>query len=187
MQIQNDQIKFLLDTIQKLLVTILSNQQNQYKCCCFKNNQCKKDNDYKTSELIKNVNDTQEGCQLQHSDNNIGKTQIDLEINDIVQKKNEQTISKCSNKQNIKSVTTDKPKILKVSKHNKSNNATINIKEKERTYSVARYFFDLLKQLINHFYIVNNLIFEYYYNNTIKTYSRRYINFLYRHICVNKK
>lgn len=141
MQIQNDQIKFLLETIQKLLVTILSNQQNPHKCCCFKNNQCKKSDDEITTEFIKNKNDTQEGCQLQNVNNDhIEKPQIDLKNNNIIQEKNEQsTISKCSKKQNIKIVANDKPKISNISKRNNSDDATDNIKEKEKTYSVARY------------------------------------------------
>lgn len=139
MQIQSDQMKFLLETIQKLLVTVLSNQQNPHKCCCFENNQCKKSDDFKAPEFFKNMNDSQEKCQLQnYNDNNTEKQQTNVKTDDVVQDKTEQNIkSKCSIKQNITSVK-NKPKNSKVYKCDKNNDEK-DIKEKETICSALRY------------------------------------------------
>lgn len=140
MQVQNDQIKFLLETIQKLLVTVLSNQQNVHKCCCIEHSRCKQGDDFKT-ELIQK-NEIHEKCQLKNSnDNQTEKPQISLKNDEIVQNKNE--LNKNSKRLNKPDVVSDKPKdqpkISTVTKCGTNNDEKDNKKEKERTYSIARY------------------------------------------------
>lgn len=141
MQMQSDQMKFLLETIQKLLVTVLSNQQNQHKCCCFENSHCKKNDDLKKSEVLK-INDTQKECHLKHSnDNHTIKSSSDLKKEELVQNKNEP--NRRSNSVGISNTTStskDKPKNTKISKcdTNNSNDVKVDKKEKERTFSIAR-------------------------------------------------
>lgn len=137
MQLQNDQIKFLLETIQKLLVTVLSNQQNQHKCCCSENGHCKKDNDSKTTEVFKN-DLTQEKYPPRYShDNHTEKQQTNLKKSEVVQKKNKPNLNlKYSGKPDITSVTKEKPKIPVDTRCDKSKDEENNTKEKEKTYSI---------------------------------------------------
>lgn len=142
MQLQNDQMKFLLETIQKLLVTVLSNQQNQHKCCYSENGHCKNNDDSKTEVFKKDV--TQKECNSQHSnDNDIEKPQIDLKKTETVQKKNELNKNlKSSGKNDVTSVTKVKPKNPVNTRCDNSNDEKErreNKKEKERTYSILRY------------------------------------------------
>jgi hypothetical protein len=137
MQMQSDQIKFLLETIQKLLVTVLSNQQNQHKhCCCFENNQSKISDDSNKAEILKK-NDTKKKCQLNHSnDNHTNKILPNLKNEELLQKKNKP--NKRSNSVGTIDTTSrskDKPKTSKII----SNNEEVDKKEKERTFSIARY------------------------------------------------
>lgn len=136
MQVQNDQMKFILETIQKLLVTVLSNQQNVvHKCCCMKQNHCKHDDGFKTTESIQK-NEIHEECQLKTSnDNQTEKPQISLKNDEIVQNKNSKHFSKPdTTSDNPK----DQPKILKDTKCVNNNDEEDNKKEKERTFSIAR-------------------------------------------------
>ncbi|XP_029346844.1 uncharacterized protein LOC100167866 isoform X1 [Acyrthosiphon pisum] len=137
MQLQNDQMKFLLETIQKLLVTVLSNQQNQHKCSCSENGHCKRDNDSKTTEVLKK-DVIQKELNSQHSkDNNTEKPQTNLKKTEIVQKKNELNKNlKCSGKQDVTSVTKEKEKNPVNTICNNDNDEKDNKKEKERTYSI---------------------------------------------------
>lgn len=140
MQLQNDQIKFLLETIQKLLVTVLSNQQIQHKCCCSENGHCKKDNNSKTTEAFKN-DLTREKCPTKYSyDNHTEKQQTNLKKSEAVQKKNEPNQNvKYSDKPDITSVMKEKPKIPVDTRCDKSKDEETNTKEKEKTYSIIRY------------------------------------------------
>lgn len=138
MQLQNDQIKFLLETIQKLLVTVLSNQQNQHKCCCSENCHCKKDNNSKTTEVFKNDLAQEKYTSKYSLDNRTEKQQTNLKKS--VQSKNEPNQNlKCSSKPDITSVTKEKPKIPVDTKCDKSKDEENNPKEKEKTYSIIRY------------------------------------------------
>ncbi|VVC28645.1 Hypothetical protein CINCED_3A009822 [Cinara cedri] len=88
MQMQNDQIKFLLETVQKLSMT-LSNQQNQHKCCCFLNSHCKNVNDNKPTELLK-TSENPVNCQLDKlNDNSTEKPLNSLKKGKSVPEKNE--------------------------------------------------------------------------------------------------
>lgn len=137
MQVQNDQIKFLLETIQKLLVTVLSNQQTQHKCCCVEQIHCKKDDNLKKTELL--TEEVVEDCQLKKCENQQEKSQTSLKNNETVLKKNKPNrISKDFNKSNIIPVTKCKPKNPKVTECDSAINKKDKT-EKERTYSVARY------------------------------------------------
>uniref|UniRef100_A0A2S2PE29 Uncharacterized protein n=1 Tax=Schizaphis graminum TaxID=13262 RepID=A0A2S2PE29_SCHGA len=140
MQLQNEQMKFLLETIQKLLVTVLSNQQTQHKCCCSENGHCKKDNDSKTTEMFKN-DLTQEKCPSQHShSNNSEKLQTNLKKSETVQKKTKPKQNlKYSDKPNITSIEKEKPKTPVNTRSDNSKDEKENTKEKERTYSIIRY------------------------------------------------
>lgn len=136
MQLQNDQMKFLLETIQKLLVSVLSNQQNQHKCCCFEHGYCKKDDNLKNTEFLKK-NNTQEESELQNSvDDHLEKSQINLKKNEENLKMSESNNSaKPVIKPNITTTNEEQPKSTEVIK---CSNKKINIKEKETTYSVVR-------------------------------------------------
>lgn len=134
MQVQNEQIKFILETIQKLLLTVLTNQQSQHKCCS-ENSHHKKSDDFTTVKISKK-NDVQEEFPSQISvDTEVeNTTRIDKKKDEIVPKKNE--LDKSLTKPVVSSATKDKPKNLskKVSKCRNNNE-----KKKERTYSIARY------------------------------------------------
>lgn len=149
MQIQSDQIKFLLETVQKLSMTLLSSQQNQPKCCCYVNSHCQNVNNNKPIELIKTI-ETPSECQLDNLNANLTKKpQISINKDEIVPEKN---IPNKGSKQpesiflpkdrpkqldNI-SLFKDRPKqqiIRKVDDNEKDNK-----KEKKRTNSAARYF-----------------------------------------------
>jgi len=140
MQLQNDQMKFLLETIQKLLVTVLSNQQNQHKCCCPGNGHCKKENYSKTTEVFKK-DVTQKECTSQHTyDDNTEKTQANLKKTETVQKKNESNKNlKCSGKPDVTTVTKEKPKNPVNTRSDNNNDEKESKKEKEKTYSIIRY------------------------------------------------
>lgn len=141
MQLQNDQMKFLLETIQKLLVTVLSNQQNQHKiCCCSENGHCKKENFSKTTEVFKK-DVTQKEFTSQHTyDDNTEKPQANLKKIETVQKKNESNKNlKCSGKPDVTTVTKEKPKNPVNTRSDNSNDEKENKKEKEKTYSIIRY------------------------------------------------
>lgn len=140
MQMQSDQMKFLLETIQKLLVTVLSNQQNQHKCCCSENGQCKNNNDLNKSEMLRK-NDTEKEGELKYSnDNHTNKPSSDLKKNEFIEQKNETNKRSTSvGKVDITSVSKDKPKKSKNIKCNKKNDEKVDKKEKERTFSIARY------------------------------------------------
>jgi len=140
MQLQNDQMKFLLETIQTLLATILSNQQNQHKCCCSENSHCKKENDSKTTVVFKK-NETQKECTSQHTyDDNAEKPQANFKKTEIIQNKNESNkIFKCSGKPDVTTVTKEKPRNQENARCDNSNDEKENKKEKERTYSIIRY------------------------------------------------
>ncbi|XP_060852790.1 uncharacterized protein LOC132930764 [Rhopalosiphum padi] len=137
MQLQNEQMKFLLETIQKLLVTVLSNQQTQHKCCCSENGQCKKDNDSKTTEVFKN-DLTQEKCPSQYSHSNHSeKLQTNLKKSETVQKKTKTKQNlKYSGKPDITSIEKEKPKIPVNTRCDNSKDEKDNTKEKERRYSI---------------------------------------------------
>lgn len=138
MQVQNDQMKFLLETIQKLLVTVLSNQQSQHKCCCFEKNHCKNDGNLKKTELL--TKEIVEDCRQQNCDNQPEKPQTSLKNNEIPQKKSETNKrSKDVIKSNITPVTKDKPTNPKITRCDSGTNDEDNKIEKERTYSVVRY------------------------------------------------
>jgi len=140
MQLQNDQMKFLLETIQKLLVTVLSNQQNQHKCCCSENGHCKKDNDSQTTEVFKK-DETQKESLLQHSnDNNTEKPPINIKKTETLQKKIESKKNlKCSGKQDVTSVAKEAPTNVVNTRCDNRNDEKDSKKEKERTYSIIRY------------------------------------------------
>lgn len=152
MQMQNDQMKFLLETIQKLLVTVLSNQQNQHKCCCFEKNYCKQNNDFKTSELFKKTEILTNECQLPNNNNNnlTDKPQNILKKDESVPKNNEPNENlKCINKPDVNTkmpAVKNKPQSPVVAKCDNNNDEKDTSKEKERTYSVVRYitFFTFL-------------------------------------------
>ncbi|XP_015376584.1 PREDICTED: uncharacterized protein LOC107170885 [Diuraphis noxia] len=137
MQLQNDQMKLLLETIQKLLVTVLSNQQNQHKCYCCDNGHCKIENDSKTTEVFKN-DVTQKECTSQHTSNeNTEKPQAYLKKTETIKKKNESNKNlKCSGKPEVTSITKEKPKNPVNTGSDNSNDEKENNKEKERTYSI---------------------------------------------------
>lgn len=162
MQMQNDQMKFLLETIQKLLVTVLSNQQNQHKCCCFEKNYCKQNNGFKTSELLKDTETQTYDCQLSNSnDNLIDKPQNILKEDKSVPENNQpNTNSKLINKPDAKSemhTTKNKPRNPSVAKGDNNNEKNIS-KEKERTYSVVRYITLILQCILINIFI-NNLLY----------------------------
>lgn len=139
MQLQNEQIKFLLENMQKMLVTVLSNQQSQNKCCCFNtNNHCVKNNDFNSSKLLKS-NETQERSQLQNP-NDVQTEKLQTNV----QNKDEKMLNKnpkCGGKlDNITPVTVENPKKSQTTKCNGCDNSEKDSKkEKERTYSVVRY------------------------------------------------
>lgn len=136
MQIQNEQMKFLLETIQKLLVTVLSNQQTHHKCCCSENPHSKKDEDLKKSELL--TKDNSEDCQLKKY-NQLEKPQARIKKNKIIQKKNEPNkISNNFNKINVIPQSQNIQK-TKVTECDNSTNKEDNKINKEKTYSIARY------------------------------------------------
>lgn len=146
MQMQNDQIKFLLETIQKLLATVLSNQQSQHKCCYFEKEHYKQDDHLKTTELIKNTETETKECQSQNSNSNLtDKPQASLKIDKSMQEKNElNKSSKCVNKPDVKSKTSatkDKLRNPLVTQcgNDKNEQDLSKEKEKEKTYSIARY------------------------------------------------
>lgn len=136
MKVHNDQTKCILETIHKLLATVLSKQENQHKCCCSMNHCFKRDN-VKTIE-ISEKNEIQEKYPSKNSnDKQIEKPPSSLKNDEIIQKKNEPTkCSKCSYKPDNTSETKDKSKKPMTIKCNNSNNEK---KEKERTYSIQRY------------------------------------------------
>lgn len=137
MKIQNDQTKCILETIHKLLATVLSKQENQHKCCCSMNNHCFKSDNVKTTKSLEK-NETQEKYQSNNSnDKQIEKPPSSLKNDEIIQKKNEPTTcSKCACKPDNLSETKDKSKKPRIVKCNNVNNEK---KEKERTYSIQRY------------------------------------------------
>ncbi|XP_025204567.1 uncharacterized protein LOC112601267 [Melanaphis sacchari] len=137
MQLQNDQMKFLLETIQKLLVTVLTNQQNQHKCCCSENGHYKKVNDSKSTEVLEKEQ-AQEKCPSQYVHNNhTEKLQTNSKKSETVQKKNEPNQNvKYSDKPDITPVIKQKPKNSVSTRCDNSKDEKVNTKEKERTYSV---------------------------------------------------
>lgn len=137
MQLQNDQIKFLLETIQKLLVTVLSNQQIQHKCCCSENGHCKKVNDSKTTEMLKKDETQKEFPPLRSNDNHSEKPQINFKETESVQKKTEtnKNLKYCGKSD----ATKEKPKTPVNTKCGNSHDEKNNKKEKEKTYSIIRY------------------------------------------------
>lgn len=142
MQMQSDQIKFLLETIQKLLATVLSNQQNQHKhCCCFENNQCKKNDDSNKEDILRKNDTEEEECQLNQSNiNHTNNLPPDFKNEEFLEKKKEP--SKKTNSLGTTDKTSrskNKLKASKIIKCNSNNNEKVDKKEKERTFSIARY------------------------------------------------
>lgn len=153
MQIQNDQIKFLLETIQTLLVTVLSNQQTNHKCCCFNNGNLKKNDDLKPTKMSK-ANDVIEEHQSQNSnDGQKEKPQNTFKkINKTVPKKNESNkSSKCINKIPVTKNKSKSPEGSKCSNDVDENNK----KETERTYSIGRYIEYLVFIFCNPVFLIN--------------------------------
>lgn len=135
MQVQNEQIKFILETIQKLLLTVLSNQQNQHKCCYSENVHHEKSDNF-TSAKVSKKKDMQEEFPSQNNvDNKVESTRIGTKKEETVQKKKE--LDKCLTKPVRTSATIDKPKTLNVSISRNSNEKKRE-NQKERTYSIAR-------------------------------------------------
>lgn len=139
MQIQNDQIKFLLETIQTLLVTVLSNQQTHHKCCCSNNG--KNNDSFKATELAK-TNDIPKEHQSQNS-NDVQKEQPQTTLqktDKLTRSKNvSNKRSKGVNKTDKTPITKNKPKSPESSQCNGDVNEKSNKKETERTYSTGRY------------------------------------------------
>lgn len=144
MQLQNDQIKFLLETVQKLLVTVVTYQPNQHKCCCFEHEHCKKNDSSKTTKLFQK-NETRKECVLENSTELLSHTEkphTSLNKNENKQKENESNKNSISLiKSNIAPVTQEESKNTRATKCISSDNRDKinNSKEKERTYSVVRY------------------------------------------------
>lgn len=175
MQIQNDQMKFLLETIQKLLVTVLSNQQNQHKCCCFDNGHCKNSNNFKMTESSK-TNEVQEQCQLQSTNNDQTEKQQQQQANlkktdQIAHKKIE--LNKTSKGHSNPDSKTLASKGKRINAHAfKCVNGNDKKKETERTYSIGRYVeYIFYYKYINYFCesLLPKLQFNnhYTYNNSL--------------------
>lgn len=142
MQIQNDQIKFLLETIQKLLGTMLSNQQNQHRCCCFDNGHCKNSNNFKMTESSK-TNEVQEESQLRSTKDDQTEQQQQQQAN--LKKTDKIAHKKIKLNKNSKGHSNPNGKTL-ASKDKCTNpqafkcvNGKDKKKETERTYSIGRY------------------------------------------------
>lgn len=132
MQMQNEQIKFLLETVQKLSITLLSNQQNQHKCCCFINSHCQNLNNIKPT--VSKTSETPAECELDHFTE---KPQTSLKKDKNIPGKNESNKGSKLNKSDNILVSKDKVKqqvIRKVSDSEKDNQH-----ERERANSAARY------------------------------------------------
>lgn len=144
MQMQNDQMKFLLETIQKLLVTVLSNQQHQHKCCCFEKNYCKQNNDFKTSDVCKKTEIQTNECPLSCFNNNVpDKPQNILKKDESVPENNKSNEN--SKLIDTSDVNSKRPAAKNISQNPlaaKSDNDNVEkdtSKAKERTFSVIRY------------------------------------------------
>ncbi|XP_050423421.1 SCL-interrupting locus protein homolog isoform X2 [Adelges cooleyi] len=120
MQMQNDQMKFLLETIQKLLVTVLANQQTSHKCCCSERENCKKDiSIYKDNFMPnKNLNQSETSSnkyneiQVQEKPHVFKTNDNNLKPN-ITENGSKQYTSKSSNKASKQDENTKNPKDLK--------------------------------------------------------------------------
>lgn len=142
MQIQNDQMKFLLETIQKLLVTMLSNQQNQHRCCCFDNGHCKNSNNFKMTESSK-TNEVQEECHSQSTKDDQTEKPQQQQANLKKTDKIAHTKIELNKSSNGHSNPNGKTLAFK-DKHTNSqafkcDNGKDKKKETERTYSIERY------------------------------------------------
>lgn len=163
MQMQNDQMKFLLETIQKLLVTVLSNQQNQHKCCCFEKNYCRQNNDFKASEMFKKTETLTNECPLPYCNNNLtDKPQNILKKDESVPENNEPNEnSKCINKPDVNSkmpAAKNKSQNPLVAKSDNSNDEKDTSKAKERTYSVLRFVTFIVQYILIEVFL-NNLFY----------------------------